>query len=507
MDAITPNPLPPISPAPLGHAPAEPLPGSDRRMVQSTLGGKHNARVMARAELCGSHTHDAADGSEIHIWERDGRYLARGSYHGKPFGQTLGGNVHVAQIQLRTLLGEIDRGAFERASERSRQAVRTGVVPKFTPSELVNAFLTDVRRRKGKNTTDNYSGRLAPGIEFWEQSRKRWALASDLDRTFATELKASLYQRCVTPNGHPLAVPHRMSPGHIINVMTCWGTMMHWATRNDVRLLPAGFANPFSRDLIGERAQRDPLAPPVLPLELRVQLVGAMDIWQLATLALSLILPERPEDFAGLLISEVDRRRHELIFGTRCSGDDTTKAGVAFHAPYPAELDPIIDWLTAGRVDGPLLRARRIVVYGKSPRLVAATTADIQRHFEQYLARLAPGEVTCPQDRKRAFRRVLVKLGGVSPNAMGDEFHQILAQVRPDLRARFYDLKGSVTTSMKDAGVDHITRMYLTGHALSKEILASYESQRLQEHTAAYFRLIAPLLVAIRQRAAQMGIA
>ncbi len=147
---------------------------------------------MVSATLSGSHTHAVADGTLVHTWKRDGKYLARGSFQGRRFGETLGDGSHRAEARLRSILSALDRGCFKRATDRACQAVRTELVPKLTPPELVNAFLPDVRQRKGKRTADNYEDRLAPGVEFWEQNRKRWPFAADLDRAFAIELKAHL---------------------------------------------------------------------------------------------------------------------------------------------------------------------------------------------------------------------------------------------------------------------------------------------------------------------------
>ncbi|MEI8195167.1 MAG: hypothetical protein WCI73_04595 [Phycisphaerae bacterium] len=482
------------------------IPSSTAQNMVENSDPRVNVRPMVRTELSGSHTHVADDGTEIHIWRRADKFLARGSWQGHRFGHTLGNNRRDAQVQLRALLGDIDHGVFERASDRTRQVVRIGIVPKLTLPELINSFVADVRRRKGKNTADTYVDRLAPGLEFADQHAKRWSRAVDIDHSFAAELKAYLYQRRVTPNGHPTAESCRMAPGQILNVLSCWSTLVNWATKPEMRRLPAGFPNPFSHDIVGQRPRRDPLAPPTFPLELRVQMVAVMDAWQLTVMTLSLILPERPEDFVGLLVSEVDRVERQVRFGTRCDGDDTTKSGVAFHVPYPEELDPVIDWLIAGRKEGPLLQARRVRKQGKTQAIAATTSAELELQFDQYLAHIPPNETTCAQDRKKHFRRFLLKLGGISTDTLAREFHKALQVVRPDWKARFYDVKGSVTTDMKSSGMDYITRMYLTGHSLSGEILASYESQRLHEDTANYYRHIAPLLAAIRQRAIQVGI-
>ena len=40
-----------------------------------------------------------------------------------------------------------------------------------------------------------------------------------------------------------------------------------------------------------------------------------MDLWQLCHFAIPLVLPLRPEDYTGLLVSEVDFDQHVLRFG------------------------------------------------------------------------------------------------------------------------------------------------------------------------------------------------
>jgi hypothetical protein len=54
-------------------------------------------------------------------------------------------------------------------------------------------------------------------------------------------------------------------------------------------------------------------------------------------------------------------------------------------------------------------------------------------------------------------------------------------------------LRGSATTHLKDAGVDRIMQLYVTGHSLAPEILRSYVSVWLKEGMAAYSRHIEPL--------------
>ena len=55
---------------------------------------------MVRAELMGSRTHRTLDGIQVHVWQRRGKYLARGRYQGQAFGETLGDNVAEATARL-----------------------------------------------------------------------------------------------------------------------------------------------------------------------------------------------------------------------------------------------------------------------------------------------------------------------------------------------------------------------------------------------------------------------
>jgi hypothetical protein len=69
---------------------------------------------MVRSELLGAHSHVAAGKVQIHVWFRGGKYLARGRYEGKAFGETLGADVGEASARLRRLLGEIEDCSYVR---------------------------------------------------------------------------------------------------------------------------------------------------------------------------------------------------------------------------------------------------------------------------------------------------------------------------------------------------------------------------------------------------------
>ena len=85
-------------------------------------------------------------------------------------------------------------------------------------------------------------------------------------------------------------------------------------------------------------------------------MVRRMDSWQLCQLAIALVLPLRPEDYTGLLISEVDFNERVLNFGTRLGGWDFNKGQQSFRTSFPPEMEPLLRRCVDGRSDGPLLR-------------------------------------------------------------------------------------------------------------------------------------------------------
>ena len=94
-----------------------------------------------------------------------------------------------------------------------------------------------------------------------------------------------------------------------------------------------------------------------------------MDRWQLYHLALSMVLPLRPDEAAGLLVSDVHFTESWLEFGTRLGGADfCTKGRQSFKLPFPRkEAATDSDTCISGRVAGPLLRMCGIRRPGQMP--------------------------------------------------------------------------------------------------------------------------------------------
>ena len=74
---------------------------------------------------------------------------------------------------------------------------------------------------------------------------------------------------------------------------------------------------PVTTDLIGQPPSKNPLRDNKLPLDVRIEIVRKMDTWQLCQLSLSMILPLRPDEAAGLVISDMNIEKGWLEFGER----------------------------------------------------------------------------------------------------------------------------------------------------------------------------------------------
>jgi integrase len=479
---------------------AEPLPPS-RAASPPALAPAGADRRMVRAELLGQHSHQTLGGVLVHIYGRGGKYIARGRYDGAAFGETLGGDPLVASSRLRRLLTEVEEGTFLRPTEARHRPLRRAAVPRLDLRGLCDQYLADVRRRRGRKTAATYLARLAPALSFAESgaSRRRWPLAMDLDRDFAVALRAALFEAPVTPNGRAGATARSMSPRQVHNVLGTARALLAWATRPDVRRLPADFANPLTSDLVGTRPAQDPLRVVKLPLDLRIHLVGAMDAWQLCHLAPSLVLPIRPDEATGLLIGDVDLGRGRLRFGTRLGGRDFNKGRQAFEVPFPAQLATLFRWCIGGRLSGPLLRNRAAYEGRGRPGLLGSGAEGLEAAFDSALAH-ARGAVQSEQDAKTVFRDVLRRAGGASPDGMSREFKGLLRSQGLGAGIRFYDARAAVTTEMNRAGVPDLELRYLTGHATG-DILNRYVTLDPDGSMAGYFRSIHPLLTAIADRA------
>jgi len=471
------------------------------------IGGQSAVRQMTRAELLGQHTHPTTQSVNVHVWIRDGKYIARGRCDGRAFGETLGDDPSVAAGRLRHLLVEIDNGTYVRSADRPRRQLRRGAPPRLDVRALCDEFLTERRKVVGKRTTQDYQSRLGHLIEFAEQPtiRRNWPTAGDLDRDFAVSFRSFLFERRVSRNGRPSAEVKPMAPGHVFNVLDCSRTLVSWAKNPAINLLPSWAANPFTADLVGQRPAKDPLRAAAFPLAKRIALVGHMDQWQLLHLTWRMVLPLRPEDFAGLLLSDVDFNGLVFSFRSRFGGGDFNKGRQDFSCPFPSELAEMLDYCVGARAAGPLLRQRQVFEGRRQPPLPIGAPEDVTGHLQSALSNAVLGDLQSPQDHKRVIRDCIRQMGGISEDCMSKELKRLFVEAGIVVDQNTYKLRASVNTELEAAGVSQLVQRYVTGHH-ANDILNHYVTLDPNQQMRKYFDTLGPLFDAIRTRGDQLSL-
>ena len=230
-----------------------------------------------------------------------------------------------------------------------------------------------------------------------------------------------------------------------------------------------------------------------------------MDEWQLTHLALSFVLPLRPEDCAGLLIGDVDFEGNYLRFGTRFEGRDFNKGRQSFTVPIPLQLTPLLQIAIGDRVSGPVLRSRTVFEGRRNPELEIATGRRALDHIEAAIAQATHQELKTAQDQKKLVRRTIRQMGGVSERELTREFSKVIGSGGSQDAGRFYDLRSATSTELERAGVSHLVQRYVTGHTTS-DILNVYVALDPATEMQKYFKMIQPLLDAMLSRANQLGL-
>lgn len=477
-------------------------PSSPDSSIESPQKSPSKSRKMVRSELMGDHTHNTSGGVNVHIYERSGQYMARGRFERRPFGETLGADPQEAKLKLIELLHRLESGTFVPPSDARKQMLKTRKIPNLTLRELCDRYLTEKRKVRGEDTASTYYNRLAPILDFAESahSLKKWPIALSLDRDFALELLAFLFNRKITRNGSANAPTKPMSSRQIKHCGDTLRMALNWACRADVRNLPLDFVNPVTNELFEKSFNKDPLRDCVFPLERRIVLLNSMDNWQFMSLGILLVLPIRLEDVEGLLVSDVDFEKQQVHFGSRFGGSDFNKGKVDVKLPLPDELMPLLRMSVGERVEGPLFLNRKICQGKSSRKYTFISTSDLKQQYQDELSNSPKGTVLNSQDRKKVFRNFLNKAGGITSAYVGKQLRQVIGN---DESGRPYDLRGSITQEMKEAGIPLLELRYLTEHTVN-DIINVYSGLNPEQEIVKYYNKISPLLEAIKTRTEQL---
>lgn len=470
-------------------------------MASSTV-QQQFARKWSPAILLGNHAHQTVNGLQVTVVKRDAKFMARGRFQGTQYCLTLGNNVSDASSELRQLLSDLETDSFIPPGQRSKQRIKSGPAKPISCTDLLDVYLREVRRSRGKKTTQDYQSRLIHVVRFAsrpEVSRK-WPTVDRIDRNFIQELKTHLQRVEITPNGHPHSKSKFMSQRQIYNVMSAFSTLLQWAQRPDVRRLPVHWVNPVTRVMIGDKPRKDPFRQLPINDDQLIQLINHSDPWQLCTLSLSYLYPLRPGEVAGLLVGDVDFTKKLLHFGTRMGGDDFTKGKQDFMLPFPDDLIPLLQHLVGSRTTGPLLRKRPREHQFLAPQMSSTFADDFHASLREHSE-----EMYTQQDRKQRFRQFLSAQGGISSDTLTKEFIKVRKQSGMNTAIKLYDLRSLNTSKMNGAKLSHVALRYFTAHSTS-DILNTYVAFNPHQEILPYFKLIKPVLDLVTKRLAAFGI-
>ncbi|WP_145363063.1 phage integrase SAM-like domain-containing protein [Stratiformator vulcanicus] len=381
-------------------------------------------------------------------------------------------------------------------------AKRTSV--KLTLDELCNAHLEELRSRKGNTTATTYRSRLVEVLAFAAKpAQRKYRYAEEIDREFVVNLSSHLHTTKTTRNGKAGGIAKTISAKQIRNSLETLRTILNWAKQPAVCKLPLDFVVPVTKDILPPQPKADPLRESPAKIEQRVEAISRMDAFELCVFGPSMLLAQRPDDLCGLLTTDVDWERRRLRFGVHFEGADHTKGRTSFQVVFPPELDPLLFRLVKTRTEGPLLLSAQ--AFANSARDSATVGGmTVRPLYEQALESEGSEEIQCDNDRKRVYRSVLKKLGGMTPDLMGKDFDRFRKREQLALPS-IGQFRHAITHDMKQSGMGILELRYLTSHS-TDDILNEYTSIDIVGAMEKYFDIVDPILVAIRSRGRELGL-
>jgi hypothetical protein len=382
---------------------------------------------------------------------------------------------------------------------------------RYEPAAVVKLFIADLQHRADAGEIDvatvrRYSSALQRHfVPYVEQPsvQKRYRLIAALDRDFRLEFASYLKNRMVSPNGHPHAQrrPLRNSD-YVLDVVRA---MLAWAADPDRgNLLSDGFRNPFEhRVRDSQRVVDDVLSQPDVTVVMAVDLLMACDEFQLSIFGPLILYGLRPGELGWLF--------REFL----------TKDWI--RVPCILELDyltkgrrekgfPVIDCLAAlwrhTESSYGLLSVNRQTLTGKtSPPRAGESLAAL---VAEYRRRCGNGAAQNPEPRRRIRDGLMCDAGQLNYDHIEAEFQKLSTKQGWSAAATLKDLRHLFSTCLENAGVPEFYRRYLMGQSFGRAPIVAYthvtQDQVRKHFSAALQSELAPIVAAIRSRAAELGV-
>jgi hypothetical protein len=287
-------------------------------------------------------------------------------------------------------------------------------------------------------------------------------------------------------------------------------SLLDYAALRSPPLVPPGFRNPLSKELIGrdERIGMPLCEPPVVEEDL-VRIVGVLDAWGLGVLGVEFLYGPRPSEQGPVLIEDYDRAAGVLVVRSRPETGYLTKGRCDKAWPVTAALAACLRPFLA-RTSGAVLIKRAHFEGRSAPVLANATAADVVREFErlQQVARNRVGRALSKAEVEDCSRAAWAATGAVTAKDVARELASAARRAGLNGAPTPKDVRHLFESTCEAARLSPGVIRHLMGHAPQRgDALHHYNHvtpQLLHEQAAVLDERRRPLVDAIIRRAAEL---
>lgn len=377
---------------------------------------------------------------------------------------------------------------------------------RLTHEEIVALFREDLNHRGNAatialSTARRYGSALGHYLDYVRspQTSVAYPLAMRVDRSFALGFSAFLGARMISRNGRIASDKVKMTGQDF--VLDAVRTMFEWAADPERgNLMPAGFRNPFRRNVIERRrVAKDMTGDPDITVNMSAAFLNACDAWQLRLFSPVVFYGLRPSELIFLFQESLT----ETFLDVTCveSLGHMTKGRRNKRLPMFAPMYRLLR-ADCSAAAGLILRRRDVFASGEHP-LFGGSRDKLVAEFEERCRTMRNGGAQAIQEIQRD---VLSDAGAITYKIIQGEFAKIAKTLKWPRAATLKDFRHSCNTALANGGVPEHERRYLLGqHPGQGAIVVYTHLNKLTEHyMAACESELAPVLRVLRQRVEQM---
>jgi hypothetical protein len=369
--------------------------------------------------------------------------------------------------------------------------------------EIVALFREDLARRADAGiialaTSKRYDSALDHYLAYARRPHvlAAYPIAMRVDRSFALEFGAFLGALMISPNGRIGGDRVKMK-GQAF-VLDAVRAVFEWAADPDRgNVMPAGFRNPFRRNVIARRkVAKDMTGDPDITVEMSAAFLDACDDWQLRLFSPLVFYGLRPSE----LIYLFHERRTDDFLDVNCVEGlaHMTKGKRNKRLPIFPEMRRLLAGDDPTAVTGFVFRRRDAAEPDDRPPFAASLVA-LAAEFERRCQTAREVDAAAIQSIQR---EIISEAGGLTYKMIQGEFAKIAKLLKWPRAATLKDFRHACNTALANGGMSDHERRYLLGHDPGQGAIVHYTHlSKLTEHyQAAAERELGPLLEVLRRR-------